>query len=77
MGMSNYMFERQLKWQERLDAVFKDRLNQTTDDFPEYAEFFQEAYDNRETPLVAFENFHEAEYGETWEAINGQFGVGA
>lgn len=79
MGMSNYVLDQEEKqfseWMAKVDALCVDLLSAPADCLPDanWAEMHADGYSPRE----AFNAYHEDQFGESWEAINGQFGVGA
>lgn len=79
MGMSNYVLDQEDKkfaeWMAKVDAICMDKLFTPAECLPDHnwAELCADGY----TPAEAFNAYFEDQYGETWEEINGQFGVGA
>lgn len=62
-------------WLEKVNAICIDKLSAPVDCLPDWN--WMEAYDDGCSPREAFDAFHEDQYGDDWDTINGQFGVGA
>ncbi len=79
MGMSSYVLDEQDKkfadWLSKVDQLCLDKIGAPREQLPDWC--WAENFEDGLSPLEAFNEMHEAEYGETWDAVNGQFGVGA
>lgn len=79
MGMSNYVLDQEEKafaaWMAQMDTICVDKLSAPSDCLPDtnWGEMFSDGY----SPQEAFEAYHEEQFGDSWENINGRFGVGA